>query len=190
MVLVDVQNMYYSAKNIYGKKLNFGALLKRLVAGRELVRAVAYVIRAEIGEKEQAFYDALQEEGFDIREKELQTFAGGAKKGDWDVGIAMDAIRYAPKVDSIVLVSGDGDFEPLVGYLKSTFGTIVEVAAFGKTCSSKLKTTADEVFDIDQHTRTMLIRYFDKASPASNRPQEKAVSESPTSKLIPGRFAK
>lgn len=162
VVLVDVQNMYYSAKNLYGKKLNFGALLKRVVGERHLVRAIAYVIKAEIGEKETAFFDALKDAGFDVKEKDLQTFPGGGKKGDWDVGIAMDAVRYAPKTDSIILISGDGDFVPLVEYVQHTAGCIVEVAAFGKSCSSKLKEAADQFYDIEKNKRGLLLGYAKK----------------------------
>ncbi|HYD03126.1 MAG TPA: NYN domain-containing protein, partial [Alphaproteobacteria bacterium] len=116
-VFVDIQNMYYSGKNLFNKKVNFGMLLKKAVDNRKLVRAMAYVIKADIPD-EQNFYDALENIGFEIRSKELQVFYGGHKKGDWDVGIAMDTIRVASKVDTIVLVSGDGDFADLVIYLK------------------------------------------------------------------------
>lgn len=157
VVLVDVQNMYYSAKNLYEAKVNFKNLLEDVVANRKLIRAIAYVIRAEVG-KEAAFFEALNESGFDIREKELQIFAGGSKKGDWDVGISMDAIRYAEKVDAIILVSGDGDFVPLVDYLKTAKGCIVELAAFGRTSSRDLKEKADGFLDIDLNKKRYLIQ--------------------------------
>ena len=79
-VLVDVQNMYYSAKNLHNKRIHFKNLLEKLVAGRLLVRAIAYVIRAEIGEKEEEFFEALHSSGFEVKEKELQIFADGNKK--------------------------------------------------------------------------------------------------------------
>jgi uncharacterized LabA/DUF88 family protein len=157
VVLVDVQNMYYSAKNLYEAKVNFKNLLEDVVANRKLIRAIAYVIRAEVG-KEAAFFEALNESGFDIREKELQVFAGGAKKGDWDVGISMDAIRYAEKVDTIILVSGDGDFVSLVDYLKTAKGCLVELAAFGRTSSRELKEKADDFLDIDSNKKRYLIQ--------------------------------
>ncbi|MDP3965137.1 MAG: NYN domain-containing protein, partial [bacterium] len=135
-VFVDVQNMYYSAKNIYNSKVNFGEILKTAVAGRKLIRAIAYVIKADSPE-EQSFFDALSNQGFEIKMKDLQIFFGGAKKGDWDVGVAVDAIRLADKFDVIVIVSGDGDFVPLVEYLKF-IGQQVEVVAFGKSAASKL----------------------------------------------------
>ena len=129
-VFVDVQNLYYSARNIYSKKVNFKAILNTAIADRKLIRAVAYVIRSQHTE-EQTFFDALEKFGFEIKEKDLKVFFGGAKKGDWDVGIAMDMIR-SKNLDVLVLVSGDGDFQPLVEYLKNN-GQLVEVLAFGKS---------------------------------------------------------
>ena len=93
-VFVDVQNMYYSAKNLYNAKVNFAAILKAVVGKRRLVRATTYVIRADIEEQDK-FFNALKEMGFEVRSKDLQIFFGGAKKGDWDVGIAMDMIEQA-----------------------------------------------------------------------------------------------
>lgn len=147
-VFVDVQNMYYSGKNLFNKKVNFGLLLKKAVDNRRLVRAMAYVIKADIPD-EQNFYDALENIGFETRSKELQVFYGGHKKGDWDVGIAMDTIRMASKVDTIVLVSGDGDFADLVIYLQG-LGCRVEVVGFEKTTSSRLLAVADSFEPIDR----------------------------------------
>lgn len=146
-VFVDVQNMYYSARQIYQQKTNFAEILKRAVAGRNLIRAFAYVIRADI-EEEKNFFDALSKIGYEVRAKDLQIFYGGAKKGDWDVGIAMDLIRMAPKLDTIVLVSGDGDFTDLVRYVQSV-GCRVEVMSYRKTASNMLIDEADEFIPLD-----------------------------------------
>ena len=146
-VFIDVQNMYYSAKHLYNCKVNFNAVLKQVIAGRKLIRAVAYVIKADVKD-ENTFYDALAEMGFEVKSKDLQVFYGGAKKGDWDVGIAMDVMRLAPKLDVVVLVSGDGDFSDLLEHAKS-LGCRVEVVAFGKTTSHKLKDVADFFVDLD-----------------------------------------
>lgn len=146
-ILVDVANMYHSAKNLYGKKVNFKEVLSKAVAGRKLIRATAYAIRTE-NKEEAPFIGALGQQGFEVKLKDLQIFAGGAKKGDWDVGIAIDAIKLADKLDVIVLVSGDGDYLPLVSYLQNNKGCLVEVMAFRKTCSSKLVEEADDFFDM------------------------------------------
>lgn len=146
-VLIDVANMYHSAKNLYGRRVNFKEILTRAVAGRKLIRATAYVIRSE-SDEETAFFEALSQQGFEVRMKDLQIFAGGAKKADWDVGIAIDAIKLADKLDVIVLVSGDGDYLPLVSYLQNNKGCLVEVLAFRKTCSSRLVEEADDFIDL------------------------------------------
>ena len=135
-VLIDVQNFYHSAKNLYQRRVDFEAVLKQAVADRQLVRAFAYVVSTESGE-ERTFFEALEKLGIEIRVKDLQIFFGGAKKADWDVGIAVDAIRMSNSVDVVVLMSGDGDFVPLMDYLINQ-GVQTEVLAFGKSSSSRL----------------------------------------------------
>ena len=154
-VLVDVSNMYHSAKNLFGKRVNFKEVLREAVAGRKLVRASAYVIKTE-SEEETSFFEALSGQGFEVKMKELQIFAGGAKKADWDVGIAMDAIKLAPKLDVIVLVSGDGDYIPMVEYIQTTYGCLVEVIGFRRTTSSKLIDRADDFVDLGEEKRFLL----------------------------------
>ena len=107
-VFIDTQNLYHSARNLYQARVNFGAVLKDAVAGRKLVRAVAYVITTEAGD-EKNFFEALTKLGIETKTKDLQIFAGGTKKADWDVGLAVDAIKMAPRLDCVVIGSGDGD---------------------------------------------------------------------------------
>lgn len=154
-ILIDVQNMYHSAKNLYDARVNFAEILKLAVSGRKLVRAFAYVVRTKTGE-EKPFFDALIKLGFETRVRDLQEFYGGMKKADWDVGITVDAIKSAPGVDVIVLVSGDGDFVQLVEYLKNQ-GKRAEVIAFGKSASGRLKETADEFIDLGETAEKYLI---------------------------------
>ena len=156
-VFVDVANMYHSAKNLYGAKVNFKEVLKTAVSGRKLIRAITYVIKSESGE-ERSFLGALDNQGFEVKAKDLQVFAGGAKKADWDVGIAMDAIKLADKLDSIILVSGDGDYIPLVKYLQENKGCQVEIVAFAKTTSSRLIEAADDFTDLGQDLKKYLIK--------------------------------
>lgn len=155
-VLIDVQNLYHSAKNLYQAKVNFGEILKSAVAGRKLIRAFAYVVRTKSGE-EKPFFEALTKLGIETRVKDLQEFYGGIKKADWDVGVAVDAIKTAPGVDVISLISGDGDYVPLVEYLKNQ-GKRVEVNAFGRSTSSRLKETADEFFDLEEEPEKYLLK--------------------------------
>ena len=156
-ILVDVQNMYHSAKHIFDSRVNFDALLQEAVAGRKLIRSLAYVVKSEL-EEEKAFFEALTKAGFEVKSKDLQIFPGGAKKADWDVGLCMDAIRLANQVDVIILATGDGDFVPLVDFLKSTHGTLVEVMAFSKSASSKLREAADYFIDLGQEPERFLMR--------------------------------
>ena len=117
---------------------------------------MAYVITTESGE-EQAFFDALTKVGIETKTKDLQIFAGGAKKADWDVGLAVDAIKMAPKLDAVIIASGDGDFVPLVEYLKTNEGCQVEVISFGKSTSAKLIEAADSFTDLDENPRKYLL---------------------------------
>lgn len=154
-VLIDVSNMYHSAKNLFGKKVNFQEILKQAVANRKLIRATAYVIKTE-KEEEFSFFEALSQQGFEVKMKDLQIFAGGAKKANWDIGIAIDAIKLASKLDVIVLVSGDGDFLPLMSYLQNNKGCLVEVMAFGKTTSNKLIEESDDFIDMGKDKRFLI----------------------------------
>mgnify|MGYP000219497171 CR=1 FL=1 len=156
-VLVDVQNLYYSAKNLYNSRINFKNLLKICVQGRILTRAVAYVIATDES-KEMGFFEALNSAGFEVKEKEIQIFIGGAKKGDWDLGIAMDAIRLGNKVDSIILVSGDGDFRPVVNYLQQAIGCLVEIVAFKQSTNKELTEIADDYIDIENFKKELLFK--------------------------------
>lgn len=156
-VLIDVQNMYHSAKNLYSARVNFKELLKAAVAGRELIRAIGYVIRTESGE-EKPFLEALVKSGIETQIKDLQIFPGGMKKADWDVGIAMDGVRLAESsIDAVILISGDGDFVPLVEYLKAK-GKQAEVMAFGRSASQKLKEAADDFIDLGADPKRYLLR--------------------------------
>lgn len=154
-VFIDIQNLYYSAKNLYNAKVNFGKILETAVSSRQLIRAFAYVISADIPE-EQPFFEALAKAGFEVKSKDIQIFPGGVKKGDWDVGIVIDMIRLGPKLDVMVLVSGDGDYVPALEYLRNQ-GHLIEVIAFGKSTSAKLISEADDFRDLDQNYREYLI---------------------------------
>jgi uncharacterized LabA/DUF88 family protein len=107
--------------------------------------------------EEKPFFDALTKLGIEIRVKDLQEYYGGIKKADWDVGIAVDAIKTAEIVDVVVLASGDGDYVPLVEYLQNK-GRRVEIIAFGKSTSSKLRESADSFVDMDESPKRFLLK--------------------------------
>ncbi|MEK7590328.1 MAG: NYN domain-containing protein [Patescibacteria group bacterium] len=155
-IFIDVQNLYHSAKNLYKARVNFKELVKSLLGGRKLIRVIAYVVKTEATEGESAFFDALKQAGIELRMKDIQIYPGGMKKADWDVGMAVDAIRMAGMVDVVVLVTGDGDFIPLVDYVKWGLGRGVEVAAFSRTASAKLKEEADVFIAIEEIPKALI----------------------------------
>lgn len=191
-IFVDVSNLYHSAKNLYQGRVNYAELIKHLVGGRQLIRAMAYVVRSEgvepqqarngnghlrMAEKDQAaavsavpgssesnggassessFFEALEKAGLELRMKDLQIYAGGMKKGDWDVGMAIDVIRMMPFLDVIILVTGDGDFIPLINYVKWGGGRVVEIASFRRSASSKIVEAADEFINIETVPRAIM----------------------------------
>ena len=191
-IFVDVSNLYHSAKNLYQGRVNYAELIKHLVGGRQLIRAMAYVVRSEgvepqqarghgqprMAEKDQAaavslapangdggaggmsseasFFEALEKAGLELRMKDLQIYAGGLKKGDWDVGLTVDVIRMMPFLDVIILVTGDGDYIPLVNYVKWAGGRVVEIASFRRSASSKLVEAADEFVNIETIPRAIM----------------------------------
>ncbi len=178
-IFIDAQNLYHSAKNLYQARVNFGQVVKDVLAGRALIRAMAYVITTESGE-EKNFFDALEKMGIETRTKDLQVFMGGAKKADWDVGLAVDAIKMAPKLDTVILITGDGDFVPLVEYLKINEGCQVEVASFGQSSSQKLKESTDEFIDLSLNAHRYLLGHKQRSDTRRfkpNRPQPRNKSE-------------
>jgi uncharacterized LabA/DUF88 family protein len=154
-VFIDTQNLYHSAKHLYKTRVNFAKVLEEAIGDRILVRAIAYVISTEGGE-ESAFFDALTKIGIETKVKGLQIFSDGAKKADWDVGIAIDAVKLSPKLDTVIIASGDGDFIPLIEYL-DMHGVQVEVISFGKSSSSKLKEAAHAFTDMCDNPKKFLI---------------------------------
>lgn len=184
-VFIDTQNLYHSAKSIHGAKVNFAAVVREAVAGRKLVRAVAYVVASESRE-EAAFFEALRKSGIETREKDLQVFSNGAKKADWDVGLAIDAVRLAPKLDVAVIVSGDGDFVPLVEYLQTALGCQVEAAAFGRSTSGKLREAVDDFTDLDREPGKFLIKVRPVAEKAPAAPAAPVAPKTPAEKTAGG----
>ncbi len=155
-VLVDIQNLYYSAKALYGKKVNFKKVLEDAVGDRKFIRAIAYGISTLEGAEEK-FFEALEKAGYEVKTKDLQIFPGGVKKGDWDVGITVDAIKLSKSLDAIILVSGDGDYAPAVEYIQNTTGCRVEGMAFRESTSVKLIETLDGFTNLSENKRSYLI---------------------------------
>lgn len=169
-IFVDVQNLYHSARNLYRGRVNYEELIRNLTGNRQLIRAMAYVVKSEgivdipatrpgaatEESAERSFFGALEKAGLELRMKDLQVWADGAKKADWDVGMAVDAIRMSSFLDVIILVTGDGDFLPLIDYLKWGAGRVVEVAAFKRSASAKLQEAADRFVGIEDIPRAIM----------------------------------
>jgi len=156
-VFIDTQNIYHSAKNFYNKNIDFKNLVDIVVQERKLIRAIAYVIKSDLKEKENNFFEALKNRGIELRVKDIIYFSSGEKKANWDIGLAVDAIKISKFVDVVILISGDGDFIHLVDFLKHQ-GNIVEVAGFGRNTSSKLKEHADFFYDLDDFKKYIFLK--------------------------------
>ncbi len=155
-MLVDVQNLYHSARVLFSRKVNYKNILETAAAERKLIRAIAYGISTTEG-MEEKFFEALEKVGYEVKTKALQVFADGAKKGDWDVGIAIDAIKLSQRVDVIVLVSGDGDYAPLVRYIQNSTGCRVEGMAFSESTSGLLLDELDSFMNLSENKRRFLL---------------------------------
>jgi uncharacterized LabA/DUF88 family protein len=149
-ILLDQANLAATAAVSFKRKVNFAALLDRLKAGRRLIRAVAFVVDNG-GTFFDSFCDTLRKSGWELRIKRPKVFADGTTKADWDMGIAMEAIAIADEADAMVLVSGDGDFAPLLKQLRRR-GLRVEVAAYPEGLALELVNAADAVARLDQST--------------------------------------
>ncbi|AGN01990.1 hypothetical protein L593_10225 [Salinarchaeum sp. Harcht-Bsk1] len=145
-VLADAQNLYHTAQSLHTRNVDYAALLERAVDDRELVRAIAYVIRADAPEEE-SFFEAVEEIGFEPKIKDIKTFGDGSQKADWDVGISLDAVTLASHVDTMVLCTGDGDFARLCSHLRHE-GVRVEVLSFEASTAEELIDATDEFVDL------------------------------------------
>jgi len=154
-VLADSQNLYHSAQSVYSRNIDYSGLLEEAVADRALVRAIAYVIRADSPEEE-SFFEALREIGFETKIKDIKTFADGSKKADWDLGMSLDAVSLASHVDTVVLCTGDGDFARLCTHLRHE-GVRVEAMGFSNSAADELIDAADEFIDLAEREETFLL---------------------------------
>ncbi|MFB6280544.1 MAG: NYN domain-containing protein [Haloferacaceae archaeon] len=154
-VLADAQNLYHTAQSLYSRNIDYEALLDEAVGGRDLVRAVAYVVRAESPDEER-FFRALVDIGFETRIKRIKTFGDGSKKADWDVGMSLDAVTLADHVDAVVLCTGDGDFSRLCSHLRHE-GVRVEVLCFGDSTAEELIEAADSFLDLAEREDDFLL---------------------------------
>lgn len=147
-ILVDAQNVYYTTKQAYSRSFDYNKFWKEVTSNRELVKAIAY--STDRGDRKQReFQNILRAIGFDVKLKPYIQRSDGSSKGDWDVGITLDAIELACESDVIVLVSGDGDFELLVNKLRTHYKTVVEVYGVPQLTANLLIRAASKFVPID-----------------------------------------
>ena len=148
-IFVDVQNIYYTTKNIYNKNFDYNKFWTKVTAERQVVNAFAYAIdRGD--EKQKQFQNILRAIGFQVKLKPYIRRSDGSSKGDWDVGITIDVIDCADNSDIIVLASGDGDFDILVNRIRSKYKIPVEVYSVRELTASSLIKAASNYHPIDQ----------------------------------------
>lgn len=147
-IFVDVQNIYYTTSQIHDRHLDYRAFWRRSTANREVIRAFAYAIdRGD--ERQEEFQNILRRIGFEVRLKPFIQRKDGSAKGDWDVGIAIDVMDYAPESDVVVLASGDGDFDLLVKKVREGYGKRVEVYGVDRLTAASLKEAASVFVPIE-----------------------------------------
>ncbi|PRY71917.1 LabA-like NYN domain-containing protein [Halomonas ventosae] len=147
-ILVDVQNVYYTTREAFGRHFDYNAFWARFAAGREVVAANAYAV--DRGDPRQRQFQAiLRGIGFSVKLKPYIQRCDGSTKGDWDVGIALDAMEAAPRVDRVVLVSGDGDFDLLVERMRERYGVMVEVVGVERLTADSLIRAASHFVPIE-----------------------------------------
>ncbi|MDU0355434.1 NYN domain-containing protein [Paraglaciecola aquimarina] len=125
-IFVDVQNIYYTTRQAYGRQFNYRRFWQHLHNQGDIISAKAYAIDKG-DQQQQKFQSALKHIGFEVKLKPYIQRSDGSAKGDWDVGIAIDVLEAAEQADTIVLLSGDGDFDLLLKKVAEKFGCKTEV---------------------------------------------------------------
>lgn len=148
-ILVDVQNIYYTARQAYGAHFDYNAFWRQVTADRQVVKATAFAIDRD-DEKQKQFQNILRGIGFEVKLKPFIARADGSAKGDWDVGITLDAMDCAASIDILALASGDGDFDLLAQRLRDRHGIEVEVYGVPTLTAESLKRAATRYIPIDQ----------------------------------------
>ncbi len=148
-LFVDVQNIYYTTRQAFGRQFNYQELMNRISAGGEIVSATAYAIHRG-DEKQLKFQNALKQLGFTVKLKPYIQRSDGSAKGDWDVGIAIDVLETAKDVDTVVLLSGDGDFDLLLEKINKDYAVSTEVYGVPALTANSLIEVASIYHPIDE----------------------------------------
>ena len=148
-IFADVQNIYYTTRDVYGRQFNYRKLWKQLSTRGEIVSANAYATHRS-DDSQKKFQDALKHIGFEVKLKPFIQRSDGSAKGDWDVGITIDVMQTAKDVDIVVLLSGDGDFDLLLQKIKTDYGVTTEVYGVPALTANSLIEAADIFNPIDE----------------------------------------
>lgn len=147
-IFVDVQNVYYTTRQIYKRNFDYNRFWRSVTQDRVVTKAIAYAIdRGD--QKQKEFQNILRAIGFEVKLKPFIQRSDGSAKGDWDVGLTIDAMDYTEEADVVVLVSGDGDFDLLVNKLRLDKGKTVEVYGVTQLTSVSLMNAASDFVSID-----------------------------------------
>ena len=149
VILVDVQNIYYTTRQSYNCNFDYNKFWAQATSNRQVIKAIAYAIDRD-DEKQRQFQNILRAIGFEVKLKPFIQRVDGSAKGDWDVGITLDAIEYAKDADVVVLASGDGDFDLMVDKIRNDLDAIVEVYGVPKFTSTSLIGSASKYIPIDK----------------------------------------
>ena len=149
-VFVDVQNIYYTTRQCFSRHFDYNNFWAEVTRNRRVVKAIAFAI-ARDDEKQKQFQNILRGIGFDVKLRPFIQRSDGSAKGDWDVGITLDVLDYAPQVDVVVLASGDGDFDLLVKKIKDEHQVSVEVYGVAELSAASLIRAADKFVPIKDH---------------------------------------
>ena len=152
-MFVDSQNLYYSARMGYAAKVNYEKLLRLIIENRQLVKAYAYIVQPPEGDVK-PFATSLERFGYVVKTKDVRTRLDGSAKANWDMGMALDILGILDNVDTIILASGDGDFVPLVDFIKSK-NKRVEIYAFSDNTAYDLKEKADKFVPLGENVILM-----------------------------------
>ena len=147
-IFVDVQNIYYTTRQAFGRQFDYRAFWTRVTAGREVVAAFAYAIRRD-NAKQQSFQQILRDIGFEVKLKPYIQRGDGSTKGDWDVGITLDMVEQAERAEVIVLASGDGDFDLALDRIHAKFGVTTEVYGVQQLTAASLIKAAQKFVAIE-----------------------------------------
>ncbi len=149
-IFADVQNIYYTTRQSYQRHFSYCAFWQQATANRQVVTAIAYAIDKN-DSKQQGFQQILRNIGFEVKLKPYIQRSDGSAKGDWDVGITLDVIDYAPQADVVILLSGDGDFDQLLNKIRNAYGVTTEVYGVPALTAPSLIQASNRFIAIDDN---------------------------------------